>query len=324
MASEYFYFLAVYICAIRLLYEPITDREDVDTADELLINYHRNLEKKFGRTSYNYTIHAHLHLAQQVRLHGPLKSHSQFVFEGALYVIQGFLHGSRGFLNQIIKQLSLSRSFCLNLEPEKFNSRDLFEFCYNNVNNNRVHDLNKPQLLPPFETKLIIEPCLSLFIKQLSLPASFNESLQTSTRAIFNSTVYHSINYNQKKNSNSYTVNFLHNKLESFGEISFFMEFEQSIYCFINKFEMEDNVMDVLPVPGVINSTLPGSETQEESNYFYNSTGKLLSRFFTVSTEKHKTHLVLVPARDVKYKCVVVDVNNCRFFSRVKYEFQHD
>jgi hypothetical protein len=76
-----FYMLASYIFAIRTLYEPIDDVREIDSAEEVLKKYHDELEDSFGEFAYDYTIHAHLHLALQVRRHGPLKSHSQFLFE---------------------------------------------------------------------------------------------------------------------------------------------------------------------------------------------------------------------------------------------------
>lgn len=57
-----------YIFAIRLLNEPRTDLEDT-----------------FSNHAYTFTIHAHLHLIEKVRLHGPLKCHSAS-FSKVLYL----------------------------------------------------------------------------------------------------------------------------------------------------------------------------------------------------------------------------------------------
>ena len=81
LPDSYFYLLASYILAIRLLYEPVKNSEDIGLADLLLKKYFLELKKYYGDFAYDYTIHAHLHLPEQVRKHGPLHSHSQFVFE---------------------------------------------------------------------------------------------------------------------------------------------------------------------------------------------------------------------------------------------------
>ena len=73
--------LCLYVFSVRILYEPIKNENDVAIAEEMLNKYHNLLEEFFGRNAYTYTIHAHLHLPQQVRHHGPFHGHSQFVFE---------------------------------------------------------------------------------------------------------------------------------------------------------------------------------------------------------------------------------------------------
>jgi hypothetical protein len=81
LPEPYFYMLASYVIATRLLYEPIDELSEIDIAEKIFDKYHEQLAESFGDFAYTYTIHAHLHLAKQVRMHGPLKSHSQFVFE---------------------------------------------------------------------------------------------------------------------------------------------------------------------------------------------------------------------------------------------------
>ena len=69
-------------------------------AEEIISKYLVSLEEIFGLHAYTFTAHAHLHLANQVKLHGPLQCHSQFFFEGALFNLKNLIHGSRGFINQ--------------------------------------------------------------------------------------------------------------------------------------------------------------------------------------------------------------------------------
>jgi hypothetical protein len=85
--NDYFILLAGYVCAMRILYEPIYNTVDIDIADTLLNEYYELLNDYFGEWAYDYTIHAHLHLPDQVRLHGPLHCHSQFCFEVNLFII---------------------------------------------------------------------------------------------------------------------------------------------------------------------------------------------------------------------------------------------
>ncbi len=65
---------------MRTLYEPI-NKKNLKSKEELIKTYVGFIGKYYGNGAYNFTIHAHLHLVKQVEQHGPLKSHSQFVFE---------------------------------------------------------------------------------------------------------------------------------------------------------------------------------------------------------------------------------------------------
>ncbi|CAF1096051.1 unnamed protein product, partial [Brachionus calyciflorus] len=58
----YFNMLASYVIAIRILYEPILDLNLITVAEKILDNYIKSFDDSFGESSYNYTIHAHLHL----------------------------------------------------------------------------------------------------------------------------------------------------------------------------------------------------------------------------------------------------------------------
>ena len=50
-----------------------------------------------------YKLHAHLHLPEQCYKFGPLHKLSAFPFEGRLKIYNSYVHGTRGFLNQIYK-----------------------------------------------------------------------------------------------------------------------------------------------------------------------------------------------------------------------------
>ena len=63
-----------------MIYEPI-NKNNLATVKEIINNYVKYLGVYFADYAYDFTIHAHIHLVKQVEEHGPLKSHSQFVFE---------------------------------------------------------------------------------------------------------------------------------------------------------------------------------------------------------------------------------------------------
>ena len=78
--DNFWHFFALYILGVCILYEP-SNADSINQAKRLIQSYHHYIEDHFGQGAYTYTIHAHLHLANQVLRHGPLHSHTQFVFE---------------------------------------------------------------------------------------------------------------------------------------------------------------------------------------------------------------------------------------------------
>ena len=54
---------------------------DIASAKGLIKNYIEYLGKYYGDYAYDFTVHAQIHLGDQVEQDGPLKTHSQFVFE---------------------------------------------------------------------------------------------------------------------------------------------------------------------------------------------------------------------------------------------------
>jgi hypothetical protein len=77
----FFYQYAAYIIAIRTLWEPIKSENDLKLADSIIKQYCKEIEETFDVNACLYTLHAHLHLVEQVKAHGPLNGHAQFFFE---------------------------------------------------------------------------------------------------------------------------------------------------------------------------------------------------------------------------------------------------
>jgi hypothetical protein len=77
----FFYQYAAYIIAIRTLWEPIKSENDLNMSESIIKQYCREIEETFDINACLYTLHAHLHLVEQVRAHGPLNGHAQFFFE---------------------------------------------------------------------------------------------------------------------------------------------------------------------------------------------------------------------------------------------------
>ncbi|CAF1035272.1 unnamed protein product, partial [Brachionus calyciflorus] len=187
------------VFAIRILYETIKDIKKIDNAHDIIEKYVASLD------AYDYTVHAHLHLADQVKKHGPLYSHSQFVFEGAIYNLKNKMHGTKGYLNQLINQIDNQMTFNSMLKPENFKSQQFYSYSYKNSNNFKLENFDIDQLLHPFTKKILNLNDQKIFN---SFFGNEKDSLNVvcAYRLYFEKRLYHSMQFSRKRNSNSYTV----------------------------------------------------------------------------------------------------------------------
>ena len=86
LSPPYWYMLCAYVFSVRTYYEPINNYQEIYEADKFFKAYFTLMDDYFGKYAYTYTLHAHLHLGQQVIKLGNLHANSQFVFEVKFYL----------------------------------------------------------------------------------------------------------------------------------------------------------------------------------------------------------------------------------------------
>ena len=91
---------ALYTLGIRLLHSPESP-DDVELADRVIQDYCRAASTVYDESIELFSLHAHLHLASQVRLHGGLAFTSAFCFESCIRSIKKRVHGTRDLAAQI-------------------------------------------------------------------------------------------------------------------------------------------------------------------------------------------------------------------------------
>ena len=82
---QYSHFV-IYSLAIKLLYLPQT-KEEISFAESLIDCYCRTASTVHDESIEIFSLHAHLHLSYQVRLHGDLAHTSGFAFESLIRYI---------------------------------------------------------------------------------------------------------------------------------------------------------------------------------------------------------------------------------------------
>ena len=136
-----------------------------------------------------------------------------------------------------------------------------------------------------------------------------------SSRISINCSVYHSLNYKYKRNSNSYTVCFTMNNKDYYGEILEFFSLQLP------------NQHDLFAKVRVFKLISDSNVYPFSSGYFYDKliNNGLLSRFFKViSTNITENNLDLIKCSSIKHKCLVIKTGAHNFISPLVYEFEHD
>jgi len=103
---DVFCHLGLLVTAIQMLNQDYCSDADIQTAGNMLDEYHRLNEEIFERKYLTYTNHALTHLARQRVMHGcPLVLMSNFVFEGYIATFKRQYHGSRGIISQMVRNI---------------------------------------------------------------------------------------------------------------------------------------------------------------------------------------------------------------------------
>ena len=85
--------------------------------------------KLYGDKNLRFKLHLQLHLLKQVKDFGPLHRYSWFPFEGYFAIMKKFLHGTRGFVNQLHSSSSIGLSIAKipDILSEKLETEDAHE-----------------------------------------------------------------------------------------------------------------------------------------------------------------------------------------------------
>ena len=161
----------------------------------------------YGDQKQTYTNHALIHLPAQQRIHGaPLVLMSNFVFEGFIATIKRQYHGSRGYIQQMIRNIGKLQNVKLlkHYIPEGSQLQPIVKHLLREKTTSRKEVGSDMYLLG----KIMDEaPTVPNFQTPNEIQEYF-ESKNTIYASRLNSgnQVYHSLCYNRRGNSNSYMV----------------------------------------------------------------------------------------------------------------------
>lgn len=300
LPTNYLYKYLSYFLFVKILYEPIKSEEDLLLAENIIKYYIQSLEDDFSINAYTYTIHAHIHLPNQVRLHGPLHCHSQFFFEGALFNIKNLLHGTKGYINQISSQIFLYKDIKLKFEEITIRDPNLAHFLSNklSLNNNK-----ETTIFGTIQNILVDNRERKIFLEKFNLDVNY---VLKSDRLYIKNKLYHSKSYSRKGKSNSYSISYEINNIKYYADIEYFLEINNKIYAFIKKHNIISN-LDVLPI---------------STGFFYETVKKYIFNYFKII--EYTENFDIIEISSIHNRCVIVDNKKNLFVSEITYEFEHD
>ena len=159
------------------------------------------------------------------------------------------------------------------------------------------------KILQPLSLRKLDHDELNLFKEKFDLELKENLVL-TSDRLLKNNKVYHSINYTRKGKTNNYTICFLQNNKECYGEALKFFEFNQRHLVLIKKMYEND-------------------DSTELNKYFLNEFLKFVNREsldFFFKYLSNKTKVKLIDSSKIICKCLRIE----NFITKIEYDFEHD
>lgn len=90
----------IYSMAIIILHAP-ESTDEISLAEDMINFYCQTASFVYDSSIEIFSLHAHIHLAQQVRRHGGLAHSSAFAFESCIRYIEKKAHGSKDLASQI-------------------------------------------------------------------------------------------------------------------------------------------------------------------------------------------------------------------------------
>lgn len=226
-----------------------------------------------------------------------------FFFEGAIFNLKNILHGSRGFINQLTKQIFLCKELPTKLNENNFSNLELLDLI-SSISCLKSSDSKSNRLIGTVKKRKLFDFKLKIIKYEFKLDS--NEAL-IGVKLFAKGKTYHSKMYSRKANCNSYTISYLTNNEKCYGEIDYILEINSDIYACINKFSLELNLRDFSP---------------KSYGFFYDIVNNNIDRYFKLVMFSNEIEIIKIDC--ILNKCIVINNNGHLILSELVYEFEHD
>ncbi|XP_035675598.1 uncharacterized protein LOC118415252 isoform X1 [Branchiostoma floridae] len=120
LPTDFYEHYTLFVTAIHILLQQSITTDDLDKAEDLLLQFVAQFEVLYGVKEVVCNVHSLVHYADNVRELGPLWAHSCFYFEDLNGQLRHLVHGTNGIVDQLMRAVSIVQKF-----PEV--TRDCFQ-----------------------------------------------------------------------------------------------------------------------------------------------------------------------------------------------------
>ncbi|CAF4860598.1 unnamed protein product [Rotaria sp. Silwood1] len=272
-----------YPVSVLLLHAPENEAE-IDLAEKLLRFYCESSSLIYDPSVELYSLHCHLHLAEQVRYHGGLSYSSAFAFESCIRYTKKKAHGTRNLASQI----SYWTDIALLIKQPKF-------------------DVEIPHGVDEIS---IGSPQLEEFREMLTDFIQFDK-VKFYKRFKIPFITFHSKLYDNKFKCVSHIISYKHDQDDKirFGDCIIFIQWNNDYYAFIN------NYRDEAP-NNSLSSLLKISDTATCQII------EPLDRLYSIKSKSDSFEILSMSK--VRHKCISVPVGDFFCLTEIRNDFEHD
>lgn len=222
---------SLYSLFVKLLHCP-ESHDEIALADSIIHLYCKTAPEVYDATIEIYSLHAHLHLPQQVLNHGGLCFTSAFCFESSIRYLKQKAHGTRDLGRQMAERIEIEKSMrSAPLEipaPIGLNKIRIDSSLLDKHRVNLQSALNR----------------LNIDVDDITLFLRFKDTVVT----------YHSLLYDLPFTCQSHIISYSSpTSVIEYGGVIIFVECNEQHYAFVQKYESNNtSISDHLSVPDEI------------------------------------------------------------------------
>ncbi|XP_077991120.1 uncharacterized protein LOC144445447 [Glandiceps talaboti] len=232
LPDVYYQHFALLSEAIFILLQESIPVNQLEKAANLLEHFCLTFASLYGDRFMTHNVHSLLHLVEDVKLLGPLWTHSCFHFEDTNGFLMKLIHGTQNVQSQIVTAVALTQKLPSMFDCLLGDSKAMAFY-------NKLTKPGRASMVQLENNVFSVGTSQKYSLDHLELTAVLkvlphilpNESVKKFSRVKIGITTYHSISYLRAYRRNSYTIIYKCNGRFQYGLVKFFFQFTPDCLC---------------------------------------------------------------------------------------------